>query len=587
MLKLLALCAAGGAAYPNTIASQAASGQDSSASWFSDLPVYHVPTSAVPSTKVPEADPARDMVFGAPLTFSIFPLSPASSYSLVLTFLDDAASYSRALSISANALVLSPRLALPPQQVFNATLAISGSAVAPLPNGQLGLSLTLAALSGPNAILSAFYLSSSNPAEAPISPPRLPVPTHALPRLTPRPATVAGAGAQLTVDLNGQWQFDPSGGSNFTAALTVPGEYTLQGFRVPAGQPVTYARQFTAPAAWAGLRTKLRFDGASSNASVYVNGALVGQHLGGFTPFELDCTSAVALGALNTLTVSLVGYSVADTLASASQYASHDLGGITRKVYLMAVPPLSIASVHAITTFPDSSFNASDLLVNVSLANDGASATASAPLLALAVSIGGGAAEAQGQLAFPPVIAPGGSVVYLATTLRVPAPALWDPEHPNLHDLLLTLTYGGQVTQTVVLRIGFRSVAVVGNRIVINGRPIKARGTTRHEVHPLVGRSLWSLEPAGQQWARDIAVFRDANVNYIRTSHYPPPEELMDAADEMGMLIELEMPFCWASGNAGGFDFNYTVQAQREAMVFNRNHPSVIHWSLGNVRPFL
>ena len=58
----------------------------------------------------------------------------------------------------------------------------------------------------------------------------------------------------------------------------------------------------------------------------------------------------------------------------------------------------------------------------------------------------------------------------------------------------------------------------------------------------------------------------------------------MEAADEFGMLIELEMPFCWADGNTGGLDFNYTVQAQREAMVFNRNHPSVIHWSLGNVR---
>jgi beta-galactosidase/beta-glucuronidase len=125
-------------------------------------------------------------------------------------------------------------------------------------------------------------------------------------------------------------------------------------------------------------------------------------------------------------------------------------------------------------------------------------------------------------------------------------------------------------------RLGLRDVKVVGNQILVNGRPIKARGTTRHDTHPLVGRSLWSLAPAGGQWARDIAMFRDANVNYIRTSHYPPAEELMEAADELGMFIELEMPFCWASGNVGGAALNYTVQAQREAMVFNRNHPSVI-----------
>jgi len=394
---------------------------------------------------------------------------------------------------------------------------------------------------------------------------------------------VAGAGDQLIVDLNGQWGFDPTGGTTFSHSIVVPGEYTLQGFRVPSGQPVTYSRVFETPGAWDGLNIKLRFDAAASNATVFVNGIFVGQHLGGFTPFELDVTAAVVHGASNNLTVSLVGYTVADTLASASQYASHDIGGITRKVYLMAVPPLCISSVHSITTFTDETRTAANLFLNISLANDGTQSVSSAPSVAISVAFAGGPPEATGQLAFPAIIAPSGTVVYANTILRVPSPVLWDAEHPNLHNLTLTLTLGASITQSVMLRIGFRDVAVVGNRIVINGRPIKARGTTRHEVHPLVGRSLWTLEPAGKQWERDIIAFRDANVNYIRTSHYPPPEELMEAADELGMLIELEMPFCWAGDDTGPFDFNYTVQAQREAMVFNRNHPSVIHWSLGNV----
>jgi len=566
--------------FSHVIASQAASDEDSSATWFDSLPLYHVPDSDAPT--VPSNDPNRDMVFGAPLTFSVFPLNPASNFSLTLLFLDDATSYHRSLSLAVGGGVVAPRIDLPPKVVYNATFIIGGGVVKPLPDsgGALGFGIALAALSGPNAVLSSFSLASSNPADPPIFPPRSPVPTHALPRLTPRPASVAGTDAPI-VDLNGAWDFDPTGaGAAFPATLTVPGEYTLQGFRIPEGQPVVYRRAFSVPAAWAGLRAKLRFDGVSSNATVFVNGALAGTHLGGFTPFELDVTAALVPGGANMLTVVVVGWSVADDLASASKYATHDIGGITRKVYLMAVPPVSIADVHVVTTFTDGTRTAADVFLNVSLANDGEGATGAPTTVDVGLAFNG-AAVTGGQVTFPADLPPG-TVAFAALTLRVPAPRLWDPEHPQLHDLTLTLP-----TQTVVRRVGIRDVRVVGNRVVVNGRPIKARGTTRHEVHPLVGRALWALEPVGKQWERDIIAFRDANVNYIRTSHYPPAEELMEAADELGMLLEVEMPFCWASGNVGAFDFNYTVQAQREAMVFLRNHPSVVHWSLGNESPWL
>lgn len=136
-------------------------------------------------------------------------------------------------------------------------------------------------------------------------------------------------------------------------------------------------------------------------------------------------------------------------------------------------------------------------------------------------------------------------------------------------------------------QIGIRQVEVVGNRVLINGKPIKARGTTRHETHPTWGRSLWNVAPVGKQWERDIVAFRDLNINFIRTSHYPPAEELLEAADRLGMFVELEMPFCWASTNVGPAQLNYTVQAQLEAVTFNRNHPSVIAWSLANESPWL
>jgi beta-galactosidase len=244
--------------------------------------------------------------------------------------------------------------------------------------------------------------------------------------------------------------------------------------------------------------------------------------------------------------------SIADTLAKGSTYASLDLGGITRKIFLFAVPALSIADVHVVTTFADATYTDAFLFMNISLANDGATGVSAGATVAAALTFGG-TAEASGTATFA-AVAGGGGVVYASLNLSVAAPAHWDTEHPNLHNLTLSLSppLPGRVAgstvgaiETVVRRVGFRDVQIVSaNRVAINGKVIKARGTTRHDSNAVVGRSLWTLAPAGGQWARDIAMFRDVNINYIRTSHYPPAEELMEAADELGMFIEVGAPLC-------------------------------------------
>ena len=596
----IASLAARAAGYANVIASQAAASQ-SGPSWFDGLSLWHVPEAAVPASPAVPADaPARDMVFGAGgFAFTVSPVNPASSFAVALEFLDDGGGRVQALAVGG--VPVAPRFALPQKTIFRTNFSIPAAAV------KAGaLAFEFSSLAGPNAILSSFSLSSSNPSDPPVAPVAPPGPPRALPRLTPRPTAVDGAGAAPPiVDLNGAYDFDPSPPAPLLAALrggragaalaahafngtvVVPGEYTLQGYRVASGAPVLYHRAFATPAWAAGLRAKLRFDGVYSGATVYVNGEAAGAHLGGFTPFELDVTDllAPAPGAANNLTVVVIGETLADMLASGSMYATHDLGGITRKVYLMAAPPVSVADVHVVTIFTDDTRTAAILALNISLANDGAAAAGAPSVVRAALSFTG-APVASGEVTFA-ALPGGGSVAYAALNLTIARPALWDPEHPRLHDLVLSLETPGAPGETLAMRVGIRDIAVAGNRVLVNGRPIKARGTTRHESHPLVGRALWALEPAGGQWARDIAIFRDINVNYIRTSHYPPAEELMAAADELGMIIEVEMPFCWASGNSGGAAFNYTVQAQREAMVHLRNHASVTLWSLGNESPWL
>ncbi|UZJ66546.1 hypothetical protein OKW96_13245 [Sphingobacterium sp. KU25419] len=125
----------------------------------------------------------------------------------------------------------------------------------------------------------------------------------------------------------------------------------------------------------------------------------------------------------------------------------------------------------------------------------------------------------------------------------------------------------------------FRELEVRGNQFLVNGKPIKLRGVNRHEVMPLRGRSL-----EGDIWAKDVKLFREANVNYIRTSHYPPDERLLEACDELGMFVEVEAPFCWAHETAVKKEDMYPLLVNQHIEMVNRDksHPSIIMWSLGN-----
>ena len=113
----------------------------------------------------------------------------------------------------------------------------------------------------------------------------------------------------------------------------------------------------------------------------------------------------------------------------------------------------------------------------------------------------------------------------------------------------------------------------------MNNQPIKLKGVCRHEVSPVRGRSL-----TGDQWAEDVRIFKEGNINYIRTSHYPPNEKLMDACDEQGMFVEEEAPFCWATKELVN-ELNYfeaILQPTLEMVERDKSHPCILQWSLAN-----
>ena len=128
---------------------------------------------------------------------------------------------------------------------------------------------------------------------------------------------------------------------------------------------------------------------------------------------------------------------------------------------------------------------------------------------------------------------------------------------------------------------------VAGNQLFLNGSPLKLHGVDRHEVHPLSGRCL-NID----LWRKDARLYKEANVNYIRTSHYPPAEEFIDLCDSIGLYVELENPLVWIGHGANqkldvreAWDLrirNELIKTTKETITFYRDHPAIIIWSLAN-----
>lgn len=394
-----------------------------------------------------------------------------------------------------------------------------------------------------------------------------------IPRLSPMVKTVAGV-ADPVIPLNGQWTFHTA--SVAPSPIEVPGEWIMQGFNVPEEETACYSRMIRIPGDWEGKRVKIRFDGVSSYGLVKVNGRVVGEHEGGMVPFELDITRAVKSGD-NELMVEVRAGTISDRLSCISQYACHTVGGLVRKVTLFVLPEVNIASMDVVTTL-DKSCKHAELHISTQLEE-----TATLPATA---TINYQLKDQQGK-----TVAVKKQDLHQAgikeTKLTVRNARLWNSEQPYLYTLTTFLTVDGKEVQTNEQRIGLRQVEVKGNLLYVNGKPVKLWGVNRHEAHPLRGRSL-----TPELCRKDAELFKAGNCNYIRTSHYPPSEEFLEACDEIGLYVESEAALNWIQHHASpiwkNWDYQdeqylpYMLRANTDNVLAGRKHPSVIIWSLGN-----
>ena len=167
----------------------------------------------------------------------------------------------------------------------------------------------------------------------------------------------------------------------------------------------------------------------------------------------------------------------------------------------------------------------------------------------------------------------------LEKSVEVPIenPQHWEAEHPRLYRLTAGVYEGTRETEEVSRRIGFRQVDIRGTQFLINGVPVKLRGTCHHDSDPERGRAV-----TPELTRLDLQLIKEANLDALRTSHYPAIEALYDDADELGVYVEAEAPFCWVDQSSDLRLAPLVVQHTAELLERDRSHPSVIIWSLAN-----
>jgi beta-glucuronidase len=412
--------------------------------------------------------------------------------------------------------------------------------------------------------------------------------------LTPRPSS-----SREYLRLDGLWRFrfDPfaegagarwwSGPLPGGREMPVPASYndlvTDPAERDYVGE-VWYQREVWVPGSWAGRRIVLRCDAATHHGTMWAGDTEVAEHTGGYTPFEADVTALARLGEPLRVTLRVGNELTLDTIPPGvisthpdghrTQRYFHDFynyAGLHRSVWLYSTPPSFIDGVVVRTDFdPRSGRGLVDYQVEA--VDDHGAYGAALTSAVLRDADGAVVARATGP----------------AGELPVPSARPWHPGDPYLYRL--DLAHG---EDEYALPVGIRTVRVAGDRLLLNGEPVRLRGFGMHEDGALRGKGHDDA-----RMVRDFALLKWIGANSFRTSHYPYAEEVLDYADRQGLLVIGETPAVGLHLSLGHMgDHGATTfapdrigaaaaaahrQAIGELITRDRNHPCVIAWSIAN-----
>jgi len=390
-----------------------------------------------------------------------------------------------------------------------------------------------------------------------------PVPDHL-------PAPDPGAWSEVPIRVPSPWNvnaFAGGGGGDFRCFPSYPAEWESAG----AGW---YRRHLVIRQRWSGKRICLLFEAVHYMCEVYLNGHKVGEHEGGFTPFELDATEDARIGRENELLVGVKGIRPFEENGRRpfpfGSFWGDKIAGIWQDVYLVARPRLSIEDL-----FVSSFVRKGTLRVRVRLRN---ATDRAARHLSVRLRMENADGSPTAGPSFPEMSLRLAAGEEREMGVEVPwaDPLLWWPDRPHLYRIVAELLCDGKMTDLRTERFGFREFWIEGRGFYLNGTRIKLRG----DAWQFMGiPQLFEEYP--RQWYR---MAKEAGANIIRLHAQVYPRFYLDIADEMGMLI-IDESAIWAS--ACNFQYNERFwerarQHVREMVLRDRNHPSVVLWSVAN-----
>ena len=325
--------------------------------------------------------------------------------------------------------------------------------------------------------------------------------------------------------------------------------------------------------------TGLLFDGAMNDAIVYLNGAEVSRHTGGYLPFYVDLSEDLQYGKENEILIRLDNrdnpaippgkpLDQLDFLWYSGLYRNVSLF-VTDRLHITAPPESqAIPGGGIITGVRDVSREAATLTVSVDIRNDDRIPRSFSMKNTLLDAAGIETAFTRSETI---EMEPGQSM-RLMTKMIVMHPALWSPDKPFLYTLTTELISGNDVIDRRETRTGLRSVRITSDRgLIINSEPLNVTGTNRHQEYPYIGYAL-----SDNASYRDAFRIREAGFNLVRCSHYPPAPAFLDACDELGLLVIDAIPGWQFMG-----DSLFREASLRDTRMMcrrDRNHPSIILW---------
>ncbi|WP_164690281.1 beta-galactosidase subunit alpha [Paraclostridium sordellii] len=403
-------------------------------------------------------------------------------------------------------------------------------------------------------------------------------------------------------NLNGSWKFlfldapeySPEGfykeeyNTDNWNNIIVPGNWQLQGYGkmhysdlwynfpinppyVPTENPTgIYKRNFTIDESWMGEKIILKFNGVDSSYNVWVNGKEVGYSKGARIQSEFDITEYVRCGN-NECTVRVYQWSDGTYLEDQDMWW---LSGIFRDVELYTEPTHGVEDITVVTDLDENYENA---MLNVDLKfRNYDNQKVQFELL-----------DNNKQVIFEEIVEVKENLNF---SKEVKSPLKWSAEEPNLYTLMISVYKDGEVVQVIPQRVGFRKIELKGEVFTVNGVAIKFKGVNRHDYNPKNGRVV-----AKEEIEKDIILMKQHNINAVRTAHYPNSHYLYELCDEYGLYVidetdlechgfELTGDYAWISDDPD-WELAHVSRIER-MMKRDKNHPSILMWSLGNESSF-